>query len=62
MSDAGVLVGSNNDIKGLAAEFIQAIGQHRHWARERMLSLGSIENGKSMKPPQRSQPREARHT
>jgi catalase len=62
MSDAGVLVGSNNDIKGLAAEFIQAIGQHRHWARERMLSLGSIENGKPMKPPQRSQPREARHT
>jgi catalase len=62
MSDAGVLVGSNNDLKGLAAEFIQAIGQHRHWARERMLSLGSIENGKPMKPPQRSQPREARHT
>jgi catalase len=62
MSDAGVLVGSNNDLKGLATEFIQAIGQHRHWARERMLSLGSIETGKPMKPPQRSQPREARHT
>ena len=62
MSDAGVLVGSNGDLKGLAAEFIQAIAQHRHWERERKLSLGGIENGKPMKPPQRSQPRAARHT
>jgi catalase len=60
MSDAGVLVGSNGDVKGLAAEFIQAIALHRHWERERMLSLGGIENGKPMRPPQRSQPREGR--
>jgi len=60
MSDAGVLVGSNGDLKGLATEFIQAIGQHRHWERERMLSLGGIENGEPVKPPQQSQPRETR--
>jgi len=59
VSDAGVLVGSNGDLNGLAVEFIQAIAQHRHWERERMLSLGGIENGKPMRPPQRSQRGEA---
>jgi catalase len=62
MSDAGVLVGSNGDLTGLAAEFIQAIAQHRHWEREGMLSLGGIENGKPVSPPQRPQPRQARRT
>ena len=62
MSEPGVLVGSNGDLKTLAAEFIQAIGQHRHWGREKMFSPAASENGKPMRPPQRSQPREAKRT
>ncbi|HKU74979.1 MAG TPA: catalase [Pyrinomonadaceae bacterium] len=62
ISEAGVLVGSNGDLKGLAAEFIQAIGQHRHWEREKMFSPAASGNGKPMRPPQRSQPGEAKRT
>jgi catalase len=47
MSDAGVLVGSNGDIKGLAAEFIQAIAMHRHWDRERTFSAEANDKGKA---------------
>ena len=60
MSEPGVLVGSNGDVKGLAAEFIQAIAQHRHWEREKMFSLTGSEYGLGLS--QRMQPGEARHT
>jgi catalase len=56
MSEPGVLVGSNGDVKGLAAEFIQAIAQHRHWEREKTFSLTGSEYGLGMS--QRMQPRE----
>jgi Catalase len=54
MSDSGVLVGSNGDVKGLAGEFIRAIAMHRHWDRERTFSAEANEKGrapiKSVKP------------
>ena len=62
LSDSGVLVGSNGDLKTLAAEFIQAIGQHRHWEREKMFSPTGSEYGLPMRPPQRSQRGEAKRT
>jgi catalase len=61
MSDTGVVVGSNGDIKSLGAEFIQAIAMHRHWDRERSFSSEANDNG-TMRPPQRSQTRQAKRT
>ncbi len=62
MNDTGVVVGSNGELKGLATEFIQAIAMHRHWDRERSFSPEANDNGKPMRPPQKSQPREAKRT
>jgi catalase len=32
---AGVVLRKGGDINGVAAEFIKAVAQHRHWSRER---------------------------
>jgi len=32
---AGIVVGKDAETNGVAAEFIKAVAQHRHWSRER---------------------------
>jgi len=32
---AGIVVGKGSDTNGVAAEFIRAVAEHRHWSRER---------------------------
>jgi catalase len=32
---AGIVVGKDSEANGVAAEFIKAVAQHRHWSRER---------------------------
>jgi catalase len=34
-ASAGVVVGKGSDTSSVAAEFIKAVAQHRHWSRER---------------------------
>lgn len=32
--DEGLIIGKENDTRGVASKFIDAMAQHRHWARE----------------------------
>ena len=32
---SGIVVGKGSDTNGVAAEFIRAVAEHRHWSRER---------------------------